>query len=161
MAAAVTRGVQSVKGRFVTLKHFACNNQETCRNTTDAVVSKRALREIYLRGFQIAMQAKPEAVMTSYNKLNGIYTPNSHDLVTDILRCEWGFDGLVMTDWMSTGRGLAEDAACIAAGNDLIMPGGAGNVRAILGALKAGRITPLQLQRCAANVLASLRKTER
>ena len=161
MAAAVTKGVQSVPGRFVTIKHFACNNQEDNRNRTNANVSQRVLREIYLRGFEIAVkEGKPEAVMSSYNKLNGVYTPNSHDLLTDILRCEWGFEGFVMTDWLSTGRGLADDGAWIAAGNDLIMPGGSGNVRHVLAALRRGKITPEQLRRCAANVLCSLRRTK-
>lgn len=160
LAAAVTRGVQSVPGRFVTVKHFACNNQESGRNRTNANVSVRALREIYLRCFEIAVrEGSPEAVMSSYNKLNGVYTPNSHDLLTRLLRCEWGFEGLVMTDWMSTGGKQADDAACIAAGNDLIMPGGPGNAAHILGALRKGRITDVQLRRCAANILRSLRKT--
>ena len=161
MAAAVTRGVQSVPGRFVTLKHFACNNQEDNRNRTNANVSQRALREIYLRGFEIAVkEGRPGAVMSSYNKLNGVYTANSHDLLTKILRCEWGFSGFVMTDWLSTGRGLADDGACIAAGNDLIMPGGSRNVGHILRALRKKKITAEQLARCAANVLRSLRRTK-
>ena len=145
----------------MTLKHFACNNQEDNRNRTNANVSQRALREIYLRGFEIAVkEGRPGAVMSSYNKLNGVYTANSHDLLTKILRCEWGFSGFVMTDWLSTGRGLADDGACIAAGNDLIMPGGSGNVGHILRALRKKKITAEQLALCAANVLRSLRRTK-
>lgn len=155
LAAAVTRGVQSVPGRFVTLKHFACNNQEESRNQTNANVKARALRELYLRGFSVAVrEACPGAVMTSYNKLNGVYTANSPDLLTGILRCEWGFEGVVMTDWM----GLADDGGAIAAGNDLIMPGSISNERAILRALKKGRVTGAQLRRCAANVLSAIQK---
>ena len=159
VAAAMTRGVQSVPGRFVTLKHFACNNQEDHRNHTNANVSVRALREIYLRGFEIAVrEGGAETVMSSYNRLNGVYTANSHDLLTKLLRCEWGFDGFVMTDWMSTGKGLAEVPGCIAAGNDLIMPGSGGDTAALLRALKKGHITDVQLHRCAANILHSLKK---
>jgi beta-glucosidase len=161
LAGAVTRGVQSVPGRFVTLKHFACNNQETCRNTTDARVSVRALREIYLRGFEIAMEAAPGAVMSSYNQLNGVYTPNSHDLLTKILRCEWGFAGLVMSDWLSTGPGLAGDGEAIAAGNDLIMPGSNANVRRIRKALRKGRLTPEALATSAARVFRCLEQTKK
>ena len=156
LAAAVTRGVQSVPGRLVTLKHFACNNQEEDRNRTNANVKQRALRELYLKSFQIAVrESSPGAIMSSYNRLNGIYTANSRELLTDILRCEWGFDGVVMTDWM----GLADDGACIAAGNDLIMPGSGANERAILRALRRGRITKDQLSRCAGNVLAAIQKS--
>ena len=155
LAAAVTRGVQSVPGRLVTLKHFACNNQEEDRNRTNANVKQRALRELYLKSFQIAVrESSPGAIMSSYNRLNGIYTANSRELLTDILRCEWGFDGVVMTDWM----GLADDGACIAAGNDLIMPGSGANERAILRALRRGRITKDQLSRCAGNVLKAVEK---
>lgn len=157
VAAAVTRGVQSVPGRFVTLKHFACNNQEEDRNQTNANVKQRALRELYLKGFEIAVkEARPGAVMSSYNRLNGIYTANSHGLLTGILRCEWGFDGVVMTDWM----GLADDGDGIAAGNDLIMPGSFSNVNAILRALRKGRITRAQLARCAGKVLSAIQKCD-
>ena len=161
LAAAVTRGVQSVPGRFVTLKHFACNNQEDDRNRTCAHVKQRALRELYLKGFEIAVrEGAPGAVMTSYNQLAGSYTANNWELITGILRCEWGFDGLVMTDWLATGRGLADDGRCIRAGNDLIMPGSSRKVRAILRALRRGEITQEDLRRCAGNVLAAIRKCE-
>ena len=123
MAAAITRGVQKEKGYYVTIKHFACNNQEDNRTYVSSNVSERALREIYLRGFGMAVQAGAKSVMTSYNKLNGVYTPNSHDLCTKVLRNEWGFDGVVMTDWYSTNPGQGDNAICMAAGNDLIMPG--------------------------------------
>lgn len=122
-AASVTAGVQSNAGIGVTLKHYAANNQETSRNTTDAVISERAQREIYLRGFEIAVKsAQPMAIMSSYNKINGTYTAGSYDLLTDILRGEWGFKGLVMTDWGGVRAGIVNT---MYAGNDLIEPGNA------------------------------------
>lgn len=161
LAAAITRGVQSEPGNFVTIKHFACNNQEDNRNRTNANVSERALREIYLRGFEIAVrEAKPGAVMTSYNKLNGLYTPNNRDLVTHMLRGEWGFTGLVMTDWMSTGKGLADVAAAISAGNDLIMPGNNGEKRALKKALQTGALSCDDLRTCAGRILDGVRASK-
>ena len=109
----------------MTIKHFCCNNQEDNRNRTNANVNERALREIYLRGFRIAVQeGHARALMTSYNKVNGTYVNNSYELITKVLRNEWGFDGLVMTDWFATGKGLGSHCAAIEAGNDLIMPAG-------------------------------------
>ena len=94
MAAAVTRGVQQEAGYYVTVKHFACNNQEDNRTFVSSVVGERALREIYLRGFEEAVRSGgAKGVMTSYNRLNGVYTPNSHDLCTKVLRQEWGRPG--------------------------------------------------------------------
>ncbi|MEN0069411.1 MAG: glycoside hydrolase family 3 N-terminal domain-containing protein, partial [Propionicimonas sp.] len=124
-AAAVTAGVQSNAGVGVTLKHYIANNQETSRNTTDAVISERAEREIYLKGFEIAVKsAQPMAIMSSYNKVNGTYTAGSYDVLTDILRGEWGFEGLVMTDWGGVRAGIVNT---MYAGNDLIEPGNAPN----------------------------------
>jgi beta-glucosidase len=141
MAAAVARGVQSFEGCYVTIKHFAANNQETNRHRSNSVISERTLREIYLKGFKIAVEeAGAKAVMTSYNKLNGVYTPNSYDLCTRLLRCEWGFKGLVMTDWFSTGSGLAGNGLAIKAGNDLICPGGQSSYKALKEDLKAGLV---------------------
>ena len=152
-AVAVTKGVQSQPGNMVTLKHFACNNQEENRNRMSSNLNQRALREIYLRGFEIAVRkAHPGAIMSSYNRVNGVYTPNSHDLLTGILRGEWGFEGLVMTDWFSTGPGLASDARCIAAGNDLVMPGFFFNRWAILWGLLTGKCTRKDLARSAERI---------
>ncbi|WP_213815455.1 glycoside hydrolase family 3 N-terminal domain-containing protein [Glaciihabitans sp. dw_435] len=122
-ASAATLGVQSNKGVGVTLKHFFANNQETSRTSTNAVIDERAIREIYLKGFEIAVRsAQPMAIMTSYNKVNDTYTSGSYDLNTDILRGEWGFKGLVMTDW---GAGPRTGATGVYySGNDLIEPGG-------------------------------------
>ena len=122
-AVSTTLGVQSVPGIGVTIKHYAANSQETARTTSNSVIGERALREIYLRGFEIAVKgAQPMAVMTSYNKINGTYTSGSYDLDTDILRGEWGFGGLVMSDWGAGPRTGA--TAVMYAGNDLIEPGG-------------------------------------
>ena len=154
MAAAMSRGVQSHRGCFVTIKHFCCNNQEDNRNRTNANVNERALREIYLRGFRIAVQeGHARALMTSYNKVNGTYVNNSYELLTKVLRNEWGFDGLVMTDWFATGKGLGSHSAAIEAGNDLIMPGGKGVVRELRAKLKSGELDGTALRRCAANVI--------
>ena len=154
MAAAETRGVQSISGVGTTIKHFCCNNQEDNRGGVSSNVSERALREIYLRGFEIAVrEAQPMAVMSSYNRLNGVYTANRHDLLTDILRSEWGFKGLVMTDWNSCAPGRGDPAQGVPAGNDLIMPGIDYDHQSILAAVQDGRITMAALRRCAARVL--------
>jgi beta-glucosidase len=157
MAAAVTRGVESSPGSFVTLKHFCCNNQEAERLHSSSNLSERALREIYLRGFEIAVRAAgPGGVMSSYNKLNGIYTANHYDLLTRLLRHEWGFDGLVMSDWLATAKGAANPALCLAAGNDLIMPGTKRDKKAILKALKKGRLSEDDLRQSAARVVRAV-----
>lgn len=120
-AAATTEGVQSNPGVGVTVKHFAANNQEANRNAYSAVVSERALREIELKGFEIAVKAaQPMALMSSYNKINGTYSSANYDMLTDVLRGEWGFAGTVMTDW----GGNHNATATMYAGNDLIEPGG-------------------------------------
>lgn len=120
LAAAVTRGVQATPAAAVSIKHFACNNQETDRLSQNSTVSERALREIYLRGFEICVrEASPRTVMTSYNKLNGVHTSSHYELLTEVLRGEWGFRGLVMTDW-GTESSKPDDYH---AGNDLVMGG--------------------------------------
>ena len=118
MAAAMVRGAQS-RCVAATIKHFACNNKETNRKESDSRVSERALREIYLRGFEIAVkESDPWALMTSYNRINGVRGSQQYDLITGILRGEWGFDGVVMTDWSVHGDRIPE----IRAGNDVKMP---------------------------------------
>ena len=139
MAAALTRGVQSRYGVGTTIKHYACNNQEENRRGVSSIVSERALREIYLKGFEIAIkESQPMAIMTSYNKVNGVHTANSYDLCTTAARKEWGFAGIIMTDWTTTNAdGGSSAAKCIAAGNDLVMPGTDSDRREILDALTA------------------------
>ena len=130
MAAAYTRGVQK-NGVTACLKHFAANNSETNRDKVDAHLSQRALREIYLRGFEIAVkEGNAGSIMTSYNKINGVYTSADYDLLTTIVRDEWGFKGTVMTDWFGgisktsyTDGTMSNTSMQIKAGNDLLMPG--------------------------------------
>ncbi|ABL78891.1 glycoside hydrolase family 3 C-terminal domain-containing protein [Thermofilum pendens] len=155
MAAAYVRGVQSV-GVGATLKHFAANDQETNRTVIDTVVSERALREIYLKPFEIAVKkAKPWCVMSSYNKLNGKYSSQNEWLLTRVLREEWGFDGVVMTDW-----GAGDDSVeQVNAGNDLIMPGSDEAVEKLLEAARSGRLRLEALEASAERVLRLVRKS--
>jgi len=135
MSAAIVRGVQSIPGSGACIKHYAANNQETNRNTVDSVLSQRALREIYLAPFRIAVEdAHPVSIMTSYNLINGTPTADSYDLCTNLARGEWGFDGLIMTDW---NGGSSTPWKSMHAGNDLIMPGGAANAMIIRKAVES------------------------
>lgn len=156
-AAAIVRGVQTQDGLYTTIKHFLCNNQEDNRNYVSCNVHERTLREIYLKGFKIAVEeANAAAVMTSYNRINGIYAPESYDACTKVLRNEWGFKGVVMTDWMSTGKDKASSAKSISAGNDLIMAGTSFDKKDIRKAIKAGTLDIDDLRRCCANVIHSI-----
>ena len=156
-AAAYIKGVQS-NGVGVSVKHFAANNQEVNRMENDSRVSQRALRELYLKGFEIAVkEAAPWTVMSSYNKLNGEYTQQSHGLLTTILRDEWGFDGIVMTDW-GTKAGTVK---AVKAGNDLMEPGADVEIERIIAAVKAGEITKEELDRNVRNVLEYIVRTPR
>lgn len=154
MAAALTKGVQSHKGLGVSVKHFCCNNSEDNRNGISANVSERALREIYQKGFEIAVRkSQPKTVMSSYNMVNQVYTANRHDLLTDILRCEWGFEGLVMTDWGSTNDHAGHPELAAPAGNDLIMPGSDYDRTCILKAIGEGALSHDTVRRSACRVL--------
>ncbi|WP_303912511.1 glycoside hydrolase family 3 C-terminal domain-containing protein [Subdoligranulum variabile] len=160
LAAAVTRGVQADGTRGVTIKHFACNNQEDHRMGVDARVSEQALREIYLRGFEIAVKtAAPAALMTSYNRINGVQAANSYDLCTVAARGEWGFDGLIMSDWNTT---VPDDGSepwrCAAAGNDVIMPGNLHDDANIRAALADGRLAETDVRACAGRLIALARR---
>lgn len=160
MAAAVTAGVQSKKGCGVTIKHFACNNQEDNRMGVDARVSERALREIYARGFEIAVKkCTPAAIMTSYNLINGVHAANSKDLCTVLAREEWGFDGIIMSDWNTT---CPEDGSvswqCAAAGNDIIMPGNPDDDANIRKAFAQGMLTEEEIRKCAGRIIALIRR---
>ena len=156
-AAAVTTGVQETPGNYVTIKHFAVNNQEENRYYVSSELDERVLREIYLKGFEIAVkEGKPRFVMTAYNKINDIYCANNRELCTGILRSEWGFDGAVMTDWLSTGGDRADEAEAISSGVDLIMPGGKKVVKKLEKAVKQGTLSEEALQRSCGRVLDSI-----
>lgn len=155
LAAAVTKGVQSRKVGVV-LKHFACNNKETNRTAIDSRVSEKALREVYLKGFQIAIEdGGAWCVMTSYNQLNGQFAAERRDLLVHILREEWGFDGLVMTDWGSHSNHVKE----VAGGNDLKMPYGYGDPASLQAAVADGTLTRAQLENACKNIFTAIAKT--
>lgn len=154
MASAVTTGVQSRHGCFATVKHFAANNLETKRNLSSSNLDERTLREIYLKAFRICIrEANIRSVMCSYNKINGIYTALNYGLETEILRNEWHFDGIVMTDWFATGHHESLDELCAKAGTDLIMPGLPNIPSKIKKAYKKGLITKEDIERSARRII--------
>ncbi|MFG4003343.1 beta-glucosidase family protein [Flavobacterium aquidurense] len=155
IGAAMVNGLQS-NGIGTSVKHFAVNSQETFRTGVNSVISERALREIYLKGFEIAVQkSKPWTVMSSYNKINGEYASESADLLTGILRDEWGYKGIVMTDWFG-GRNTIEQ---VKAGNDLLMPGTESKKKAIIQAVGDKTLDIKDLDRNVENILSLLFKT--
>ena len=156
-ASAYITGVQK-NDVGTSIKHFAANNQETNRMNTDAHISQRALREIYLKGFEIAIkESKPWTVMTSYNYINGIYTSESKDLVQTILRDEWGYEGTVMTDWF----GGKDGAKQMWAGNDMLQPGKKEQFDSIVAGVKTGKLDEADLDRNVKRILNLVEKSPR
>ena len=155
MAAAMIKGVQS-QGVGTSAKHYVANDHEWNRNTIDVKVDQRALREIYLGGFEIAVrEAQPWTVMSSYNKLNGTYTSESPQLLQGVLRKDWGYDGLVMTDWFGGKDAVAQ----MNAGNELLMPGTPAQRKTLLDALESGQLKEEVLDRNVARVLQLVRRS--
>ena len=157
IGAAYIRGIQS-NGVGVSVKHFAGNNQETNRSNNDAVISARALRELYLKNFEISVrQAKPWTIMSSYNKINGHFTQQSHDLLTTILRDEWGYKGIVMTDWGNK----AGTVDAVKAGNDLMEPGADSEIQRIVAGVEDGTLSIDEVNRNVRNMLEYIIRTPR
>ncbi|HEY9574003.1 MAG TPA: glycoside hydrolase family 3 C-terminal domain-containing protein [Lachnospiraceae bacterium] len=161
IASAMTKGVQSLPGHGTTIKHFACNNVEDDRMQSNSVVSERALREIYLKGFEIAVkESQPMSIMTSYNLINGIHSANHKGLCTDIARSEWGYRGMIMTDWTTTEQG--EDctaSGCMRAGNDVVMPGTLADRENIKKELEDGSLDIEDLKACIARLVDTIWKS--
>lgn len=155
IAAAMTLGVQENRGCGTTIKHFACNNQEDNRMGSNSIVSERALREIYLKGFEIAVKTShPMAIMTSYNLINGVHAANNIDLCTNVARNEWNFDGVLMTDWTTTEQDEKCTASgCMRAGNDLVMPGCFGDHENLRKELESGTLDIHDLKACIARLV--------
>ena len=158
IAAAYINGVQS-QGAGVSAKHFAVNSQETDRTSVDEQVSQRALRELYLRGFEIAVrESQPWTIMSSYNQVNGQYSMGNRDLLTSILRDDWGFKGIVMTDWIGIRKGL-ETITEVQAGNDLMEPGQPAQVKEIVEGVKSGKLDMADVDRNVRRMLEYIVKT--
>ena len=158
IAAAYIHGVQS-QGAGVSAKHFAVNSQETLRTSVDERVSQRAARELYLRGFEIAVrESNPWTIMASYNQVNGTYSMGNHDLLTSILRDDWGYKGMVMTDWIGIREGLTT-ASEVHAGNDLLEPGQPAQADEIVAAVKNGTLDIADVDRNVRRMLEYIVKT--
>lgn len=170
VGAALTRGVQKHPGCGTTVKHFCANNQEYNRYQNNSILSERALREIYMKGFEICLrEGKPAALMTSYNLLNGIHTSERSDLLKTFLRQEMGWDGIIVTDWVVNGLQnkkskywIEEAAPTIKAGNDIFMPGSAANYKQVLTALqgknKKFSISREEVEYCAGHLVETVHR---
>ncbi len=157
VTAALTKGVQETKGNYVTIKHFCCNNQEDNRTHSNSHIHERALREIYIKGFEIAVkESNPKSVMTSYNLVNGVYTPDRYDLNTKALRNEWGFNGVVMTDWLSTNNGQGTNPEALESGNDMIMPGGKKFEKSLYHGYKTHKLSLKSLRIATSHIIESI-----
>ena len=161
IAAAMTNGVQSNYGCGTTIKHFACNNQEDNRMGSDSILSERTIRELYLKGFEIAVkESQPLSIMTSYNLINGVHAANNYDLCTDVARNEWGFQGAIMTDWTTTEKDETCTASgCMRAGNDLVMPGCFGDHDNMKKELEVGTLKIEDLKACIARLVSVIWKS--
>ena len=161
IAAAMTNGVQSNYGCGTTIKHFACNNQEDNRMGSDSILSERTIRELYLKGFEIAVkESQPLSIMTSYNLINGVHAANNYDLCTDVARNEWGFQGAIMTDWTTTEKDETCTASgCMRAGNDLVMPGCFGDHDNMKKELEEGTLKIEDLKACIARLVSVIWKS--
>lgn len=158
MASAMVRGIQS-QGVGTSPKHFAVNSQENDRTRVDERLSQRALREIYLRGFEkMVREAKPWTIMSSYNRINGVFSQANPELLTTILRDEWGFDGIVETDWIGKRNGLPTTSE-VSAGNDMMMPGYPDQTKDLIEGVKNGTIDIKDIERSVRNVLEFIVKT--
>ena len=165
MAGAMTKGVQSHKNRGTTIKHLACNNQEFNRKNSNSVVSERAMREIYLKGFRIAIEeSHPIALMTSYNLINGMHSSQNKQLLIDVLRSEWKYNGLIMSDWIysnftayKVSKHPAQNAMDnIKGGNNLHMGGDKNDYLLLVNSLKEGKLTRDDLLQCASKVYETI-----
>ena len=161
----MTKGVQKHPGRGVAIKHFVANNQETNRFRSNSILSERTLRDIYLKGFRIVIdEADPASVMSSYNLLNGEHTSQREDLMETLLRQQWGFNGIVMSDWVVAGFQSRKkypsscSNGCVKAGNDIMMPGNKIHyenlVKALHGQTEQYPLTRGGMEKCAARMVA-------
>ena len=162
IASSIVSGLQKNRGIGAAIKHFACNNKEENRVFYDSIISERTLREIYLRGFEMVVkQAQPMAVMTSYNSINNVPTANSYNMCTQVLRNEWGFKGMVMTDWFEATIGRSTPSKAIIAGNDLMMPGHLTDIEELKQAIQEGSLKIEDLQKSAINILNIILKSNK
>ncbi len=158
IAAAMVKGVQS-QGVGTSPKHFAANSQESDRIRVDERISQRALREIYLRSFEkVVREAKPWSLMSSYNRINGVFSQDNHDMLTTILRDEWGFNGFVETDWIGKRNGLPTTSE-VAAGNDMMMPGYPEQAKDLVAGIKDGTLSEADLDKSVRRILEYIVKT--